>query len=68
MSVFWGSEFASLGFLVLVLPLFFRSLLHDLPLGHFYDGYVLSVAQWIYAIAYLSFLLPAFGLMLRSRS
>jgi len=68
MSVFWSREFAYLGFLVLVLPLFFQSVLHDLPLGHFYDGYVLSVAQWIYAIVYVGFLLPAFGLMLRSRS
>ena len=67
MSAIWSPTFSEIGSLVLALPLFFKIALHELPLGHFFDGYLL-VAQCVFAVVYLGFLVPMFTLMLQDRS
>jgi hypothetical protein len=66
LSATFGSPFYTIGSVVLVLPLFFQIAVNSLPVGNFYDGYLLG-AQCVYAVVYVMFLIPVFVLIIADR-
>jgi len=63
----WSPQYASLGCVILAIPLFFGAESQPLAVSHFYDGYRLG-AEALFGIFYSLQLLLGFVLLLRGRT